>query len=80
VREHLQNLAALLRENGEGERVAKVEAAAVGSDQEFDVFLRSNDLWGGSGSMADSAGVFGLRNERRRQIEHALVQLGTEQI
>lgn len=82
MREHLEHLAKLLHENGESVNAAKVEDAVAGSDQDLDMFLRSNDLWGGSGSIADQAGVVGTgwRTDARRKIEHALIQLGNEQI
>ncbi len=82
MREHLQYFAKLLHENGESDRAARVEDAVAGPDQELDVFLRSNDLWGGAGSVADCAGMMGIgqRTDGRRKIEHALIQLGNEQI
>jgi hypothetical protein len=71
----------LLGENGESVRAARVEDAVAAPDQELDTFLRSNDLWGGSGSIADCAGMIGgQRTDGTRKIEHALIQLGNEQI
>ena len=82
MREHLRHLAGLLHENGESVRAARVEDAVADTDQELDMFLRSNDLWGGAGSIADCAGMMGIgqRTDGRRKIEHALIQLGNEQI
>jgi hypothetical protein len=58
-----------------------VEEAISSPENELDAFLRSNELWGGAGSIADQAGIGkGTRTEDRRKIEHALVQLGKEQI
>lgn len=42
-------------------------------------FLTSNSLWGGSGSIADQAGIDGGR-EKRRKIESMLIDLGNFQI
>jgi len=42
----------------------------------LDAFLASNELWGGSGSIADCAGGGGRRSEVRR----VLIQLGKEQM
>lgn len=82
MREHLKHLARLLRENGEGVRAARVEDAIADLDQALDMFLRSNELWGGAGSLADCAGMMGIgqRTDGRREIEHVLIQLGNEQI
>jgi hypothetical protein len=49
-------------------------------DESLLAFLTSDALWGGSGSIADQAGLaLGRRNGRRR-IEQALIALGEEQI
>jgi hypothetical protein len=45
----------------------------------LDAFLASNELCGGSGSIADGAGG-GERSEGRRRIERILIQLGKEQM
>lgn len=79
MREHLQSLARVLHENGESERAVMVEDAVAGPDAEVDAFLASNELWGGSGSIADCAGGAD-RSEGRRKIERVLLELGTEQI
>ncbi|MDQ8205747.1 hypothetical protein [Pelagicoccus sp. SDUM812003] len=52
-----------------------------GSDEKIIHFLKSNELWGGAGSIADQAGVStGLGREKRRRIEESLVKLGDAQI
>jgi hypothetical protein len=79
MREHLEALARLLRENGDGTFADVVESAAIAPDSQLDAFLASNDLWGGSGSIADCAGGT-ERSEARRKIERALIQIGTEQM
>ncbi len=68
-----------MRECVELTQAAVVEDAVSAAGDVLDVFLISNELWGGSGSIADQAGV-ALRREDRRKIEHALVELGKEQI
>jgi hypothetical protein len=82
MREHLQSLAQLLRTQGEDVRAALVERAISGPEPELDVFLMSDELWGGAGSVADCAGIIGFsqRTEGRRQIERVLAELGNEQI
>src|SRR5262245_7207648 len=79
MRMHLESLAQLLRQHGEIERAAMVEAAITGTEAALAAFLVSNELWGGSGSIADCAGGAG-RSERRLKIEDVLVQLGSEQM
>ena len=51
----------------------------VGSEDDLDAFLISNELWGGAGSIADQAGVAQGRRHRR-SIEAALIGLGEKQI
>ena len=57
---------------------ARVDDAIAASDADRQTFLQSNDLWGGSGSIADQAGV-DSEPELRRAIEAALIRLGDEQ-
>jgi hypothetical protein len=45
----------------------------------LEIFLKSNSLWGGAGSVADQAGIDGGR-EKRRKIEAILIDLGNFQI
>ena len=81
MRERLQYLSGVLRDCGEVVSAARVEDAISGSEDELDAFLTSNELWGGAGSIADQAGMGrGSRTEDTRKIEHALIQLGKEQI
>jgi hypothetical protein len=79
IRQLLESLARLLRENGERMRADMVEVAAAAPDSELNAFLASNDLWGGSGSIADCAGC-PQRSDGCRKIERILVQIGNEQI
>ena len=79
MRERLEMLARLLRQTGDYARAIVVEDAITGSDAELNAFLTSNELWGGSGSVADCGGG-AERTEMRRSIEHVLIQLGNEQL
>ena len=77
----LAQLATVLRKNGEMSFAAMVDAACAGNNEEAFVFLESNELWGGAGSIADQAGFEnGERNDKRREIEELLISLGDEQI
>jgi hypothetical protein len=74
MRENLLYLAQMLQENGEGSYAAIIEDAISGSDRERDAILVSNELWGGSGSIADQTGlVNGRRTEGTRRIQRALI-------
>lgn len=50
---------------------------ALKNDQSLIEYLQSNELWGGSGSLADQAGI--ERPSTRYKIESLLIQLGEEQ-
>jgi len=80
VREHLKGIARLLRRNGEPVLALPLETATAGSDKVLNAFLVSDDLWGGAGSLADSALVQNGRREGRRRIEELLIALGEEQM
>ena len=55
-----------------------VRAALSGAQQALDEFLVSNELWGGAGSIADSA--FVSDQTRRARFEELLIKLGRLQI
>jgi hypothetical protein len=78
LRNHLQQLLQVLQSGGESVFSSFVSSACDGSDAELLAFLRSNELWGGSGSIADQAGI--EVPEFRREIEAALVCLGDAQV
>ena len=81
LREKLHDLAAALRGGGEASLAQAAESAAAGDDEQLKAFLTSNDLWGGSGSIADQAGIgTGGRSPQRKKIEAVLVALGQEQL
>jgi hypothetical protein len=79
MRERLKSLARVLHENGASTHAVMVENAVAGPDAGVDAFLASNELWGGSGSIADCAGGAD-RSAGRRKIERLLIELGKEQI
>jgi hypothetical protein len=64
---------------GESHFAGIAQNAIAGTELERMAFLESNDLWGGSGSIADQAGVASER-PCRRTIEAALISLGQEQL
>jgi len=53
MREHLESLGRLLHESGESARAAMIEDALAGPVEGLYAFLSSNELWDGSGSIAD---------------------------
>jgi hypothetical protein len=78
--DHLRELARLLSESGDSYRFGLVQAAIAGDDADRDVFLTSNALWGGPGSIADEGGITTGRTATRRRIESVLVAIGEEQL
>ena len=57
-----------------------MQEAATGSDEQLVAYLKSNELWGGSGSIADQAGLSAKTEHTRRSIEKRLVELGDMQV
>jgi len=82
LRERAQELLSVLEAHPEDQAASQVRAALSGDDARLEAFLRSNELWGGAGSVADQAGIprGGGRPERRAAIERALIALGRAQI
>jgi hypothetical protein len=80
LRELLARLADALGQCGDDDYVAVVTNALASPDESVVAFLTSNELWGGSGSIADQAGLALGRRDGRRRIEQALIALGKEQI
>ena len=70
----------LLRQHDAPLLAAISERHSWTTDEGLERFLLSNELWGGSGSIADQAGITTGRTAQRREIEMALADLGTEQI
>ena len=78
VRAILEEIADLL-ETGHAESFALlVRNALSGSADDLEEFLRSNELWGGAGSIADQA--FEGRSTQRKELEKLLIQLGRLQL
>lgn len=71
-------LVAFLEKHGEPSLAQAASLSAA--EGRLDEFLRSNELWGGSGSIADQAGLKSGRTNGTREIEQALIALGEEQI
>ncbi len=72
------NAIAALLEDGQDFKATFIREALVGSDQDLDRFLISNELWGGAGSIADEA--LADNAGRRSALELLLTQLGRDQI
>jgi hypothetical protein len=70
----LGDIASLLEGGGEYRYVAIVRKALGSSQDQLNEFLRSNDLWGGSGSIADSCLL--ADREARSELEYLLIRLG----
>jgi hypothetical protein len=78
IRKTLSEVAALL-DAGNASYAAEITYKALsGSDEEFEQFLTSSELWGGSGSIADEALIGDI--ERRKKLEMLLINLGRLQI
>jgi len=74
----LEEIASLM-ESGHAESSAGlVRNALSGSAQILEEFLRSNELWGGAGSIADQ--TFEGRSKQRKELEKLLIQLGRLQL
>ena len=80
LRELTTRLADALGQCGDDDYVAVVTNALSSPDESLVAFLMSNELWGGSGSIADQAGLTLGRRDGRRRIEQALIELGAEQV
>jgi hypothetical protein len=73
----LAEVARLLEDGHEELVAAVVQKALSGSEEELEKFLISNELWGGSGSIADQSLV---SDSRRRALEGLLIRLGRLQL
>lgn len=79
LREKLSDLAELLETAGKERFARYIRTQLEGSDETVRRFLRSNELWGGAGSIADEAGV-GCDDVARRNFWAAMSALGKAQI
>jgi len=75
----LRRLKSALEECGEQSVANRIEDVIEMPSDKREEFLVSNELWGGSGSIADQAGVDRDRSLRRR-VESALIDLGEAQV
>ena len=78
LRTLVSDLAELLDSGKERAQAGIVRDALRGPKEILDEFLVSNELWGGSGSIADQA--FVDDKERRRRLEELLIRVGTLQL
>src|SRR5580692_12966215 len=74
----LAEIAILLEAGHEEQFASPVRNALSGSAQTLEEFLRSNELWGGAGSIADPP--FDGRSAQRKELEKLLIQLGRLQL
>ncbi len=83
----LSDIACLLEEGREKQFAEAVRTALASSDKEVEKFLTSNTLWGGSGSIVDSAFVgnqsldgFDSLAARAARFKGLMIQLGRLQM
>ncbi len=74
----LFEIAKLLEDGGEDRTAAVVREAVSSSGEDVSPFLVSDELWGGSGSIADQSLV--SDDARRRSLEDLMVKLGRVQL
>ena len=79
LRQSLAELRELLQACGEHVYLRGLSDALDGDDGAMNVYLQSNDLWGGSGSIADQTCLTGP-GETRKNLERILIKLGNEQV
>ena len=75
----LRALKGLLERFGEWHEADVVRRALSGDDEDLREFLESNELWGGSGSIADQSG-YSQGEAGRRAIRAVLIELGMKQL
>jgi hypothetical protein len=78
IRDKLKELRDLLSTKGEHSYAKEIDRALAGTVAALTAFLTSNELWGGSGSIADQA--LGDTRESRREVERTLAELGDLQL
>ena len=78
MREELREIRDLLSSADEHSSAAVVSLALDATDAGLEKFLVSNELWGGSGSIADQCLID--QPDLRRQLESALIKLGRAQV
>lgn len=77
-RQKLEEIKQLLDSGNETVYVELIESAIEGDDEALEVFLLSNELWGGSGSIADNC----LLDDPalRKRLMRSLIELGGAQM
>jgi hypothetical protein len=84
LRQQVEALERTLAHHGERDAAQVIRQALAGADPDLRTFLVSNELWGGSGSIADQAGIdhagINRGRESRRALEAALIALGRAQM
>lgn len=80
MQQELESVRDALLEAGDSHSAGLVSAALAGGDDSVREFVVSNELWGGSGSIADQGGAADSRDDARRSVEAALVSLGRVQL
>jgi hypothetical protein len=77
----------LLESGGDLSFAAAIRGELTGSEEALSSFLISNELWGGSGSVADSGFAYDWKNadlpnreENRAALERLMIKLGRLQI
>ena len=79
-REILRQIGVILSASEDWYFANLISDALNSSDLVLAQFLTSNELWGGSGSIADSALSRKARDDQRREFERLMIQLGRLQI
>jgi hypothetical protein len=74
----LAEITRLLEAGHEYPSALRVRNALSNSAQALEESLRSNELWGGAGSIADQP--FAGRSAQRKELERLLIQLGRIQL
>lgn len=74
----LAEIASLLEAGHEEQFALPVRDARSSSAQTVEAFLKSNELWGGAGSIADQP--FDGRSAQRKELERLLIRLGRLQL
>jgi len=74
IKDKLKELRDLLSSHGENYYAKEIDRALAGPVEKLIAFTTSNELWGGPGSIADSA--LGESRESKRKAEAILAELG----
>ena len=80
MQHELESVLEALVAAGDSYSAGLVSDALRSGDDSVREFLVSNELWGGSGSIADQGGMSGSRDDSRHAVELSLVRLGEAQL